>query len=261
MDSVSFRSKVAARAAGSAGESRLSAANAKRAENTKALYHFNKALEGDLPSELRGAVYRQQGLIYGNMKRDAEAARVLEKALASRGVTSAERAKILENLGLVYMELGDYEQAAERFGRAVDMGRAGWRVHYNIGLALYKLERWEEATAQFQAALGSKRIPPAEKAAIYESLGFARMRLERYEEAAGDFRSAIDAGRDGGKVRQNLGFALYRSRLWDEALEQFLLSLEHERTALTLTYVGRCYKELNKPGMAVHYLRKAMEAG
>lgn len=59
----------------------------------------------------------------------------------------------LEQLGNLYVEQRDYQNAETVLVRAVEINRDGWRAHYSLGVAQYNLTRRNEAIASLKRAI------------------------------------------------------------------------------------------------------------
>lgn len=71
-------------------------------------------------------------------------------------------------------EAGKYGEAVDYFGAAIDRNDASANGHYNLGNALYKSERYEEAASQFQQA-EEQAVAPKDKARALYNLGNSRL--------------------------------------------------------------------------------------
>jgi tetratricopeptide (TPR) repeat protein len=94
------------------------------------------------------------------------------------------RAKAWESLGYTYERLGQRQLSANAFRKAVDQGLDTEQAHENLAFALYGLQQWEAARAEF--LLASEREPSARSlmgvGRCYEKLskpGLAVYYLER----------------------------------------------------------------------------------
>ena len=54
----------------------------------------------------------------------------------------------INNLGLVFLHNGDYEEAAIAFRKTIELFPTRALPHYNLSLALYRLGRTEEALTE-----------------------------------------------------------------------------------------------------------------
>ena len=93
----------------------------------------------------------------------------------------------------------NWRQAADAFSAVVEAGDAEPAVHVNLGLALQRLGRHEQALESFQAALELDPELEAARAAMPQSL----IEVERTEEALEILRNAAAANpRDAGLLHQ-----------------------------------------------------------
>jgi len=92
-----------------------------------------------------------------------------------------------------------------------------WLAYYNIGVALEKAGRMEEAIAPWEQAL---RIKPDYIEAHY-NLGIALGQLGREEDAIGHWEQALRIKPDFAEAQYNLGVALLRVGRTEEAMEHW----------------------------------------
>lgn len=79
----------------------------------------------------------------------AQAAVVLERARK----LEPERGSIMEALGRAYYNSGDYERAAEAFGRLVEIDPIAAYGHFGLGLSLKWLGRRDRARGHLRLAV------------------------------------------------------------------------------------------------------------
>jgi Tfp pilus assembly protein PilF len=105
------------------------------------------------------------------------------EALRQASALNPQNATAWERLGLAYMASDAPAQAEDAFQRAIRVGTAlePARVHYNYGLLLVKLERHEEALAQFDITLSDLTYRTPAKA--LNSKGYTLYMIGRYDEA------------------------------------------------------------------------------
>jgi tetratricopeptide (TPR) repeat protein len=99
-------------------------------------------------------VYYNMGVAYVELNRPDEAIRAFREAIRLR----ADHAMAYYNLGILYGTAGDFQAAADAFKQALALKRRGIEAqysldeaHFNLGLALFKLNRKAEAMEQYQA--------------------------------------------------------------------------------------------------------------
>lgn len=114
--------------------------------------------------------------------------------------------------GNAYFEEGNYPQAEKAYREALEADASSFKALFNLGNALYKQGRLEEAAGVFE---GLRRMPEArdEMAGVLHNLGNARL-------GKGDIAASIEAYKDALRTdpgdedtRYNLAYAL---RLLDE---------------------------------------------
>lgn len=167
---------------------------------------------------------------------------------------------ILETLAFLKAERGNWIEAAALYQEAFERGgQANPMLLRQAAYCLATAGQWEEARQVYLRFLASPGLPKSLKGATWEDLGYIELRLNRHPQAVEAFQKALDFGRDTWRLRQDLALTLYRLERWEEALEQFRLALDRKRTTGGLAAIGRCYKALNKPGVAIHFFRLALE--
>jgi tetratricopeptide (TPR) repeat protein len=85
----------------------------------------------------------------------------------------------------------DYAAALAAFREAAATGRDGPAVRYNIGVCLYRLERFEEAAQAFDAL--ERSFPDMQPLAAY-NLGLAETKRGRLTQARSAFERAVERG-------------------------------------------------------------------
>jgi serine/threonine-protein kinase len=96
----------------------------------------------------------------------------------------------LNRLGNLYFLSSRYEKAAESYRRAIALNPVGpdvAPVQLNLGGALLRLGRFEEARAALDNSIRSRPVPQA-----FSNLGVALYLLGRFPDAAASFQRAVD---------------------------------------------------------------------
>jgi Flp pilus assembly protein TadD/TolB-like protein len=165
-------------------------------------------------------------------------------------------------LGGLYFLSSRYEKAAEAFRRAIALNPGVARVHFNLGAALLRLGRFEEARAALDDSI---RISPAPQA--YSNLGVTHYLLGRFPEAAASFQRAVDLAPGDSRWHVYLGDALSqipnqagRARAAYEAalpLVKDELSV-NPADALSLVLLGRCLAKTGAPERAWSEIRRGV---
>jgi tetratricopeptide (TPR) repeat protein len=147
-----------------------------------------------MPGDLNTALgYHQRGLL-------EEAARIYQGILAR----TPEHAGALHLLGVVALQQGKPQRAAELIGQAIRLDAGVAAYHANLAEACRALGQAERAGGCCQSALALE--PNYPEAA--NNLGMALLQLERTEEAAAAFRQALRLRPEFALACNNLGNAV-----------------------------------------------------
>ncbi len=126
-----------------------------------------------------GIGYMQQG------KKDL-ALTNLNKAIA----VAPQYASAHHAIAILYVQLGEIEQADQHYSKAVDLDPKDPNGRNNYGTFLCDQRRYKEAYAQFEAAVKNPMYKTPELA--YENAGLCAMREQNHEDAERSFRKALD---------------------------------------------------------------------
>lgn len=96
-----------------------------------------------------------------------------------------------------------------------------WAAHYNLGTALARAGRWEEAIQHFDQALGLK----PDSADAQNNLGVALLHLNREQEALGHVQQALIIKPDYPDAQTNLGNILARMGRLEDAMDHYAQAL------------------------------------
>jgi len=113
------------------------------------------------------------------------------EALRQASALNPQNATAWERLGLAYMASDAPDQAEDAFQRALRIGTANEpaRIHYNYGLLLVKMERYEDALKQFEVTLSDLTYRTPSKA--LNSKGFTLYTMGRYDDAIDSLSKAV----------------------------------------------------------------------
>ncbi len=121
------------------------------------------------------------------------------------------------NLGLVYKDEGNYNQAIHYYEKALRLKPDYGEGHYNLGIALFRTGVTNEAMREFREAI---RLSPRDCRAYY-NYAVALDEGGQTAQAITEYEKAIDLNPDYGDARINLGILLSSEGRVDEAIEQF----------------------------------------
>jgi tetratricopeptide (TPR) repeat protein len=111
---------------------------------------------------------------------------------------------VLNNLGMVHLQLGQVDQAIACHRRAVSLAPDIWRSHCYFADALAAKDQFEEALGSYDRALS---LAP-DNHEIHNNLGNALLQLGRLDEAVAAYRRSLQLRRDILSTHTNLAHAL-----------------------------------------------------
>lgn len=131
-------------------------------------------------------------------------------ALAGRAAAATAEGEL--RAGNRHYGAGRYAEALERYGAAAGRRPRDERPLFNAGDALYRLERWDDASKAWAAAAERRGAAASARAASLYNLGGARYRAGDYKGAAEAYRASLALDPRDADARHNLAVALKRLR-------------------------------------------------
>jgi tetratricopeptide (TPR) repeat protein len=173
-------------------------------------------------------------------------------------------ANFYNNQGFVYgyytetedVEFDPVEKELEMYRLALEILPTFHRARNNLGVALRRRGRVDEAIEQYRLAIEHEPSYPE----AHSNLGTAYMHQGRTEEALEEFQVAAEhAGRDA-YVHNRLGVAYLRLGRYPEAIEQFRKALSKEpELADAHFHLGECYRQLGNEKKAIAEFEATLE--
>ncbi len=185
----------------------------------------------------------QQGLAHHQQGQLEEARAAYVRML----VLQPGHADALHMLGAMAMQSGEHALAVELISVSVHNNPRNATAHFNLGLALKALQRYEEAMVSFSQAIAIK----PDYAQAWNNRGVVLQDQLRWDEAAQSYAGAIAAQPGFAQAHYNLGNAL-------RALGRFEAALASYDTAITLQ--PDWAHALNNRGLALQELQRSAEA-
>ncbi len=121
------------------------------------------------------------------------------------------------NLGIIFLRSGQVDQAIEYYKKAVAIKPSSAELRYNLGNAFARKDSWEDAIACYTAALSIEH-DPIEGARVENNLGAALQRLGKFDEAIEHFSHALQLNANYPEAHCNLARMLARLGRRDEAV-------------------------------------------
>ena len=145
----------------------------------------------------------------------------------------------LHLLGVVAHTEGRHAQAVDLIGKAIAIDGSAAPYHSNLGTALWKLDRLEDAVASYRRAL---ELRPDYAQALF-NLATVLWKQQRLSEAETCFRSALAVNPDYAATWDNLGTVLKTAGRYDEAIAATAAPSRSARTLPNRTTIWalRCW--------------------
>lgn len=166
-------------------------------------------------------------------------------------------ANAYENIGIILIRKFDYKRAAEVLKRALSLNPESHTAHYNYGLALIGLENYNEGISELKSAIGFN--PSFSEA--YSVLGEMYYRFDNVTEANESLKKAIAVDPENYSAYNTLGLISLRQAKHDAAFGYFNRALKGPRNVqvvalynIALVHIAK--KDADK---AIEYLKKATD--
>ncbi|WP_080780070.1 tetratricopeptide repeat protein [Chryseobacterium phocaeense] len=105
----------------------------------------------------------------------------------------------------------DYDGASSKYMEALKNNEKDFTAHYNLGNALYKSKKYEEAKAEFDKAQKLAQTLPDKTAALH-NLGNAYMQMNQPEKAADFYKKALKQNPYSEVTRKNYEIAKLKEK-------------------------------------------------
>ena len=129
--------------------------------------------------------------------------------------TGAARKYLLEGDKAYTTE--SYQDAAANYLRSIQEGEGSFKSNFNLGNAMYKLKKYDDALLQYEKSL-SFATDNTEKANAYFNMGDAYFQKRLYEKAAESFKSALKLNPNDENARYN--YTLSKQKIEEKQQKQ-----------------------------------------
>jgi len=165
--------------------------------------------------QLRAQNTYERGVNYLNAKQPSAALQALQEAVTIDPKSAVYR----DGLGVVLLELGRADQAAEQFQKVVERDETFANGWFHLGTAQAELQQWQKAVDSYRKAISLPTMTVPELA--HQNLGLALYHLKRYREAESAFRFAISLDPEMQAAYYNLGLLFTAEQRLDDAKAAF----------------------------------------
>jgi len=226
-------------------------------KSEKAIPYLMKAVQRDPDYSL---AHYDLGLAFLSMAKYEESVTASKAALRADPDMVSQQTNLgmgaTSNLGIAFMNLGKYPEAEDCFRKNLKLAAS---TYFNLGLTLFRQERYEESLLNFQRALEIEPNDPE----YLDLLSNAFLELGRLDEAMEAIRAAIAADENYALAHYDLGTVLAQMKGQDAAaLRAFKRSLELDKNLFWAYYsIGCIYAKQGKKKSALRFLGKAFQKG
>jgi tetratricopeptide (TPR) repeat protein len=223
-------------------------------EPQKAVDYLKRSLEIEDEYDTRKSL----AIAYSKTGRMEEALAIYSELVAESNGDSLEEQELILKMGQLESDRGRHSQAAKLFLGAFNRG-GGSDTLVRAAESLAMAGEWDKAIRVNLRLLNLESLSSSDRAQVFKRLGYAQKAEGELRAATESWRNAFALGIDDWHFLLDSALLLYDRGHWAQAIEHLERSLEQRRVPQTLVYLGRCYQELGKPGVAIYYLEGAME--
>jgi tetratricopeptide (TPR) repeat protein len=119
----------------------------------------------------------------------------------------AQSLRGLVNDGVDYYENQNYPEAETKFKKAIEKDLEKFESRFNLGDAIYKQGRFDEAIEEFKNSLSIAQSPE-QQADIFHNIGNSFLKSQKYQESIAAYREALKLNPDDMETKYNLSYAL-----------------------------------------------------
>ena len=138
------------------------------------------------------------------------------------------------NLGLIYQQRGQFEEAKERFARAIEIDADETDAHYQLGRIAREQGRFADAITRFEAVV--QRDPEHSQNEVWREIGHTYFEAAQLEDARAAFERFIQKRPSDAEGRYRYGLTLNRLGRGDDAASEMRACIEAVRSSPTYKY-------------------------
>jgi tetratricopeptide (TPR) repeat protein len=138
------------------------------------------------------------------------------------------------NLGLIYQQRGQLEEAKASFIRAIEIDAEETDAHYQLGRIAREEGRLPEAINHFDAVVS--RNPEHSLSEAWREIGWTYFQAGQYDDARTAFERFIEKRPSDAEGRYRYGLTLHQLGRYDEAAAEMQACIEAVRTSPAYKY-------------------------
>ncbi|MBK9097862.1 MAG: tetratricopeptide repeat protein [bacterium] len=133
--------------------------------------------------------------------------------------TFAQSTRGLINEGVDLYNEKKFTDAEVNFKKGTESAPESFEAKFNLGDALYKQERYEDAIKSFQSALVNARNDQ-DRAKIFHNVGNSLLKSQKIKESIGAYKEALKLNPNDQETKYNLSYALEMLKNPDQQQQQ-----------------------------------------
>jgi tetratricopeptide (TPR) repeat protein len=138
------------------------------------------------------------------------------------------------NLGLIYQQRRQYDEAKASFARAIEIDPEETDAHYQLGRIAREEGRLGDAISHFDAAVS--RHPEHSQNEAWREIGWTYFQAGQYEDARTAFERFIEKRPSDAEGRYRYGLTLHQLGRYDDAAAEMRACIEAVRTSPAYKY-------------------------
>lgn len=127
------------------------------------------------------------------------------------GVTStytvAQSKRSLINDGVDQYKAGKFSESENSFNKALNKDQELFEGHFNLGDALYKMGKYDQAIGSYKNSLGFTENPMS-KAKAFHNIGNSFLKSQQYQDAIEAYKNSLKLNPADPETKYNLSYAL-----------------------------------------------------
>ncbi|MFZ2285668.1 MAG: tetratricopeptide repeat protein [Bacteroidales bacterium] len=180
---------------------------------------------------------KDYGANYNRIKRIASDVNIAINNHNSRSSQGATTSNKPENQAMTFWDNGvkdfennDYEAAIQNFSKVIQLAQETAQAHYYRGLAYANLEKNVEAIVDFSYFLLNSKESAETNAQVYLVRGTLKSNINDNYGAIEDYKKCISLDPSNSMAYNNMGWAKFKQKKYDEALTDVNKALELDNT-------------------------------
>ena len=212
--------------------------------------------------------------------RDYQRALQTYQALLNESSLRSYHGLVCHNIGMVYQEQQQWQQALEAYQRALELHEQHGQqhqlgdTHHHIGMFYQELQQWQQALDAYQRALELKEQHGQQQTLgnTYHHIGMVHQYQQQWQPALVAYQRALEFKKAHGQQHEmsstyhQIGMVYQEQRQWQPALAAYQRALklqeqhgQQHQMGITYHNIGRVYQEQRQWQQALDAYQRALE--